>query len=63
MELGFNQSDFYVTEGQIDAIDVCVEITRGTLQRNISVHINTINHDHGGTMYITIIIMMSLFSD
>lgn len=48
VELGFNQSDFYVIEGQTNTIDACVEITSGTLQRNISVHIDTINHDHGG---------------
>ena len=50
VEFGFNQSDFYVTEGQSDAIDACVEITSGTLQRNVTVHINTINKDHGGMM-------------
>ena len=50
VELGFNQSDFYVTEGQNDTIDACVEITSGILQQNVTVHINTINKDHGGMM-------------
>lgn len=50
VELGFNQSDFYVTEGQNDTIDACVKITSGILQQNVTIHINTINKDHGGTM-------------
>ena len=48
MELGFNQSIFYATEGQSDAVDACVEITSGILQRNVTVLVTTINKDHGG---------------
>ena len=52
VELGFNQSDFRITEGQSKAIDVCVKVTSGTLQRNISVYIDTVNRDHGGTLKV-----------
>ena len=60
VELGFNQSDFYVTEGQTDAIDVCVEITSGTLQRNVSVHFNTVNKDHGGMLKLKVMLWLSV---
>ena len=62
MEVGFNQSDLYTTEGQSEAINVCVEVTSGSLQRNISVYLETVNEDGGGRFRVMLKLSMKVHS-
>ena len=54
VEIGFNQSYLTATEGQSEGIDVCVEITAGRLERNVTVYLDTVS-EVGGGKWITII--------
>ena len=40
--VGFNQSEVFITEGTTAETAACAEITFGTLQRNITVFLETI---------------------
>ena len=62
VEVGFNQSDLYTTEGQSEAINVCVEVTSGSLQRNISVYLETVNEDGGGRFRVMLKLSMKVHS-
>lgn len=48
MEVGFNQSNLFTIEGQTEATNVCVEVISGTLERNISVYLETVGGDGEG---------------
>ena len=43
VEVGFNQSYLFASEGQSEATNVCVQITSGILERNISVYLQTLS--------------------
>ena len=48
IEIGFNDSDLVTTKGQSEPTNVCVQITSGVLQRNVSVYLETLSVDGGG---------------
>ena len=43
VEIGFNDSNLVTSEGQSEPANVCVQVTSGVLQRNVSVYLDTIN--------------------
>ena len=43
VEIGFNDSNLVATEGQSEPANVCVQVTSGVLQRNVSVYLDTVN--------------------
>ncbi len=42
MEIGFNQSELVITEGN-STIVLCVGITSGTLEREVTVYLETVS--------------------
>ena len=48
VEIGFNQSYQVATEGQSAPVDVCVQITSGTLERNVTIYLETRNGEGTG---------------
>ena len=51
VEIGFNDSILVTTEGQSEPAIVCVQVTSGVLQRNVSVYLDTINNTNGGRLF------------
>ena len=41
VSIGFNQSEVLVTEGTVEEAIVCTEVTSGTLERNITILLET----------------------
>ena len=42
VEIGFNQSELLITEGDSTEAIICVEVTSGSLERNITVYMETV---------------------
>ena len=49
VEIGFNQSNIVAVEGQSEPVNVCIQVTSGTLERNVSVNLETLGGDSRGT--------------
>ena len=54
MEIGFNQSNIVAVEGQLEPVNVCIQVTSESLERNVSVSLETLGGGSRGTyMYVT----------
>ena len=51
VKIGFNDSILVTTEGQSEPAIVCIQVTSGVLQRNVSVYLDTINNTDGGRLF------------
>ena len=52
--VGFNQSELIITEGTTTEVVLCTEVTSGTLQRNITVHLETVTSAGSGNLKMTV---------
>ena len=62
VEIGFNQSNVVTMERQSEPVNVCIQVTSGTLGRNVSVNLETLAGDSRGMLTFGFYIYTHLLS-